>query len=170
MYKNCDSISSYNPIKDNWNFFIHLHDNKNWDINSYIHIINLDNIENTILLNDEINYDLIKKSMLFLMKKDILPMWEDEHNKNGGCFSFKVLNKDIEIVWKLVYYNLIGGSITKNKAHYNNINGITLSPKKKFCILKIWMKDCSLKDPSIFIHINNMPHSGCLFKKHCPEY
>ena len=53
--------------------------------------------------------------------------------------------------------------------YYKNINGITLSPKKKFCILKIWMKDCTLKDKDIFININNLSINDCIFKKHINE-
>lgn len=160
----------YKKLKNDWSFYLHLHDTKEWNFESYIKILKFDNVENAILLNDEINYDLIKKSMMFLMKNNIKPMWEDELNKNGGCFSYKVSNKDIEQVWKEVYFNLLGNSITKNSSHYEKINGITLSPKKKFCILKIWMNDCTLKDPEIFIDIDNLFNDGCLFKKHNPEF
>ncbi len=107
---------------------------------------------------------------MFLMKEDIKPMWEDDKNKEGGCFSFKVSNKDIEQVWKEVYFHVVGSCITKKQKYDHHINGITLSPKKKFCILKVWMKDCELKDPDIFIHIDNLTAEGCLFKKHCPEF
>ena len=161
---------SYNQLAHNWNFYLHLHDTREWDLASYKNILRFNTVESTILLNDEIHYDLIKKSMMFLMKEDIKPMWEDAHNKDGGCFSFKVINKDIEQVWKYVYFSVIGCSITKKKSDYEKINGITLSPKKKFCILKIWMKDCTLKDPSIFISIPNLLSEGCLFKKHNPQY
>jgi len=147
-----------------------LHDNNDWSIDSYIKVLEFDNVEQAILLNDEINYDLIKKSMIFVMKGDVKPIWEDENNKNGGCFSFKIANKDVEKVWKEVYYRLIGESLTNEQCKYENINGITLSPKKKFCILKIWMKDCTLDDPNIFITILNLKCDGCIFKKHCLEY
>ena len=129
-----------------------------------------DKVEDVILLNDEINYDLIKKSMIFVMKDNVKPMWEDDNNKNGGCFSFKIANKDVEKVWKEIYYRLIGQSLTIEEKYYEKINGITLSPKKKFCILKIWMKDCTLNDPNIFVKINNLKCDGCIFKKHCLEY
>jgi hypothetical protein len=132
-------------------------------------MIEFNMVEDAILLNDEINYDLIKKTMLFFMKKDIKPFWEDKRNRNGGCFSFKIPNKIIENVWKDVFYSLIGKTITKNKEIYRKINGITLSPKKGFCILKIWMVDCELQDPDIFIDINGFNKEGCLFKKHNPE-
>ena len=164
------NILQYSPLRDNWNYFLHLHDNKDWSIKSYIKMCNVDSVENAILLNDEIHYDLIKKSMMFLMKDGIQPMWEDENNKNGGCFSFKIINKDIHNVWKDVFYSIVGSCITKDKNHYKHINGITLSPKKKFCILKIWMDNCDLIDPNIFIHIDNLDPTGCIFKKHCPEF
>lgn len=159
---------SLTKLNNSWNFYLHLHDNNDWSIDSYIKIVEFDNVEHAILLNDEINYDLIKKSMMFVMKDKVKPMWEDEHNKDGGCFSFKIANKDVEKVWKQVYYSLIGQSITSEQSHYESINGITLSPKKKFCILKIWMKDCGLDDPKIFVKMNNLKCDGCIFKRHRP--
>lgn len=157
-------------LDNNWSFYLHLHDNNDWSIDSYIKILEFDNVEHAILLNDEINYDLIKKSMIFVMKGNVKPMWEDEHNRNGGCFSFKIANKDVEKVWKETYYRLIGQSLTSEHSHYEKINGITLSPKKKFCILKVWMKDCVLDDPCIFAKISSLKCDGCIFKKHSLEY
>ena len=162
-------MKSVTNLGNKWSFYLHLHDNPDWSIKSYIKMIEFDNVEDAILLNDEINYDLIKKSLMFLMKDDVKPMWEDDNNKNGGCFSFKIANKDIEVIWKELYYRLIGQSLTTDNCYYNKINGITLSPKKKFCILKIWMKDCDLDNPNIFVKINNLKCDSCIFKKHCPE-
>jgi hypothetical protein len=156
-------------LPSKWCFYLHLHDNPDWTIRSYIKMADVCSVEDTILLNDEICYDLIKKSMMFVMKNDVMPIWEDENNKNGGCFSFKVLNKDVEQVWREVFFGLFGGSITDNTDCLSKINGITLSPKKKFCILKIWMTDCSYDDPEIFINIANMNSEGCLFRKHSLE-
>lgn len=157
-------------LNDSWVYYLHLHDNKDWSINSYIDMVHIDNVESAILLNDEIHYDLIKKSMMFFMKHHIKPLWEDSHNKNGGCFSFKVINKDIEKVWKRVFFHLVGCTLTKDPEIHKHINGITLSPKKKFCILKVWMASCDFKDTDIFNPINDLDCAGCLFKKHCPEY
>lgn len=161
---------SFHDLHSTWTFYLHLHDNREWNLESYKKIISFHRAEDAILLNDEIHYDLIKKSMMFLMKEDIHPMWEDPKNKEGGCFSFKVSNRDIETVWKHVYFHILGSSIMKNKENIQYINGITLSPKKKFCILKIWMNDCHLKDPNIFIDIPDLSREGCLFKKHCPKF
>ena len=58
-----------------------------------------------------------------------------------------------------------------NNSDYNQyINGITISPKKNFCILKIWLSCSNYQDPSIIQEIPNLSNQGCLFKKHEPEF
>ena len=111
ILKQSESNSSkleYNNLYNSWNYFLHLHDNKDWTIKSYINMIQIDNVETAILLNDEIHYDLIKKSMMFLMKEDIKPMWEDVYNKDGGCFSFNWLyhNKRCRSLQKYKWHNI----------------------------------------------------------------
>ena len=36
------------------------------------------------------------------------------------------------------------------------INGITISPKKNFCIIKIWLATCDVQDPSKIDDIGNV--------------
>ena len=103
--------------------------------------------------------------MLFLMKNNVNPLWEDKHNRNGGCFSFKVSNKNVVSTWKNLIYCLVGCTIV-DKKYIDNITGITISPKKAFCIIKIWLTDCTLQNPKILSNFANMDISGCIFKKH----
>ena len=147
----------------NWKFYIHLQDVEDWSFSSYHNIQTIDNVGQAILLSDEINFDLIKKTMIFIMKNDIKPMWEDPENKQGGGFSFKVHNKNIEYVWKKLFFMLIGNTLSKE---HESINGISISPKKSFCIVKVWMKDCKHINPIILENIEYMDKVGCLFKKH----
>ena len=108
--------------------------------------------------------------MLFLMRSGITPLWEDPKNRLGGCFSFKVINKQVYDIWKKLFYSICGESLCIKKEHNHLINGITISPKKHFCIIKIWFSNCELQNPNIFIDINNLQKQGCLFKKHEPEF
>ena len=78
--------------------------------------------------------------MLFVMRKGITPMWEDEANRDSGCFSFKVANKFVYDVWKTLFYSLCGETLIKDVSQTKNINGITISPKKNFCIIKVWLR------------------------------
>ena len=53
----------------------------------------------------------------------------------------------------------------------NAINGITISPKKNFCVIKIWMANCDSQDATIIGNsVQGIASHGCLFKKHNPEY
>jgi translation initiation factor 4E len=155
-------------LDSKWTFYIHLQNDNNWDYSGYHNIITLDTVEKAVLLNEELSFELIKKTMLFVMRENIKPMWEDIDNQNGGGFSFKVHNKNIEQVWKKLFFLLIGESLT-NKVNFENINGISLSPKKSFCIVKIWMKNCNLINPVIFQDIEHMDKNGCIFKKHVSD-
>lgn len=153
-----------------WVFYIHLHNNDDWSYESYNKITELTNLEQSILLINEINFELIKKSIIFVMKDNIKPMWEDENNQNGGGFSFKIHNKnDIEGIFKKLFYRLIGNTLTKNMEVSKCINGISISPKKSFCIIKIWMNSYKFMNPNIFEGIEELDKNGCLFKKHLED-
>jgi hypothetical protein len=114
---------------------------------------------------------LVKNCMLFIMKEGIKPIWEDPKNRNGGCFSYKIVNKNVYEVWRDLAFVVMGGSISKSNNFVSNVTGITISPKKNFCIIKIWMSTCANQDPSIVTpDVKGLSSHGCLFKKHVPEY
>ena len=113
---------------------------------------------------------LVKNCMLFVMRDGIKPMWEDPLNSKGGCFSFKVTNKVVSQVWNKLSYILVGETLTNDPRLGKLINGITISPKKLFCIIKIWLKDCTMQNPAQLTIINGLSIHGCLFKRHKPEF
>jgi hypothetical protein len=154
-----------------WNIYYHLPNDKNWELSSYkILKKNMNDVDGLIAFNEYLPEKIVKYCMLFVMREGINPTWEDKRNRDGGCFSYKVSNKFVYDIWKTLLYGLCGESLTKNKKHASLVNGITISPKKNFCIVKIWLKDCSLQDSSQIIDIPNLSTQGCLFRKHAPEY
>ena len=165
------STTQLHETNDKWDLYYHLPTNKDWSLSSYTAIAkNIDSIEQAIKINEEMNDSIIKNCMLFVMKKEITPMWEDPKNRDGGCFSYKVSNRYVGDVWKTLFYMLLGNSICINSNYNKFINGITISPKKNFCILKIWLNTSILQDPNIIQEIPNLSTQGCLFKKHEPEF
>jgi hypothetical protein len=151
-----------------WDLYYHLPHDKNWDLSSYKTIMgDIDTVEKAVSINEGLTEHVVKYSMLFAMRSGVTPMWEDPKNRSGGCFSFKVLNKQVFEVWKLLFYALCGETLCSN---HKIVNGITISPKRNFCIIKIWLENCSLQDPNSIIDIPNLPKQGCIFKKHAPEY
>lgn len=154
-----------------WNYYYHLPNDKNWNLDSYkIIISDLDSVEKLIAINESIPEHIIKNCMLFVMKSWITPMWEDTNNRNGGCFSYKVSNKVVTQVWRDLMYLLCGNELTIDKKSMEHVNGITISPKRGFCIIKIWFKNCNYQDPNTIVDIDNLVKAGCLFKTHKAEY
>ena len=171
MHATCIPTPHIAPLNGKWDLYYHLPQNKNWDLASYMKLMeNIDELDKLIAINESLSENVVKHCMLFVMKHGITPMWEDPKNRNGGCFSFKVTNKQIHSVWKSLFYALCGETLCVDKRHNPFINGITISPKKNFCILKVWLCDCSIQDPNMLINIPNLSKQGCIFKKHEPEF
>ena len=157
-------------LSDKWVLWAHLPHNTDWSLKSYIKILEVSNVESVIALVNSLPEQMIKNCMLFFMKKGILPMWEDPKNCDGGCFSFKITNKNIPKVWKNLSYMLTGDSLTNNKKLLQTMNGITVSPKKSFCILKIWTSTLKYQNVKELNEVDDVSFQGCIFKKHKPGY
>ena len=154
-----------------WTLFYHLPDDKRWTLASYPTIIKgMDSVEKITAMNRELSDDTIRFAMLFIMAEGISPMWEDSNNRNGGCFSYKVFNKEVPEVWRTLICHLCGHTLMKRKDNMQYVNGLTISPKKNFCIIKIWLSCCTLQDTSIIVDIVNLPNLGSIFRKHSPEF
>jgi hypothetical protein len=153
-----------------WVLWAHLPHDTDWSLSSYIKITETNTVENVISLVNSIPDLMVKNCMLFFMRKDINPTWEDSKNCNGGCFSFKVINKNVARVWKNLSYSITGESLSDNTKFQKCVNGITISPKKSFCIIKIWMSNLDFQNPRIINSIEGLDIKGCLFKKHKPNY
>ena len=165
-----NSAMQEHPLNDIWCLWAHLPHDTDWSLNSYKNIYSLKTIEEVIAISNALPIGLVKNCMLFVMRKGITPLWEDPKNRKGGCFSYKINNKNVYECWKNLTYNLVGENLSNNKNLQLQINGITISPKKNFCIIKIWLANCDYQDAALINCDNNMDAHGCLFKKHCPEY
>ena len=160
-----------NKLNNAWVLWVHLPQDTDWTPKSYKNICKVDTVEQVISIIHLLPEDLVKNCMLFIMKQGINPTWEDPQNRNGGCFSYKITNKYVYEVWKKLTYLLVGDTISTNQAFNNSITGITISPKKNFCIIKIWLNNCSFQNPALVTNeIKNLSSQGCLFKKHIPEF
>ena len=161
----------FHLIQNKWNLSAHLPHDTDWTSKSYKHIFKFTTIEEAIAITETLPEALVKNCMLFIMRDGILPTWEDPKNRNGGCFSYKVSNKNVVDVWKDLTYVLVGASISNLIPFVTSVTGITISPKKNFCIIKIWMSDCKNQNPAVVTNdVKGLTQQGCLFKKHVPEY
>lgn len=153
-------------LNDVWTLWAHLPHDTNWEKDSYIKLHTFNFLEELLCLYKNIDKNLIQNSMFFLMRDGIFPSWEHEKNINGGCFSYKVSDNDIYNTWIQLSFSIIGEVLTNDEDLMKNINGITISPKKNFGIIKIWTSNCDVQDSSKICHIDGLTSQGILFKKH----
>lgn len=165
------STINEHDLQDTWTLWAHYPQDKDWSLKSYKKICTFNTVEECISLIENLSDYMIKNCMLFLMRDNIIPTWEDERNRKGGCFSYRVNDKSVIDIWKNLSYTLVGETLSKDKNILYHINGITISPKKNFYIVKIWMASCDYQNPNtIAINIKGISSHGCLFKVHTPEY
>tara|TARA_A100001015_G_C14649078_1_gene578469 strand:- start:325 stop:705 length:381 start_codon:yes stop_codon:yes gene_type:complete len=89
--------------------------------------------------------------MIFVMKNNIKPIWEDTENAKGGCFSYKISLENVYDVWKKLNYYLLGETLIEDIDVLKSINGISISPKKNYCIIKLWINNTeNLKNNNIY--------------------
>ena len=165
------NMEEFNSLSDKWTLWAHLPHDTDWSINSYKNIYTMQTVQETIAVTETLPDILVKNCMLFLMRDGVKPIWEDPKNRHGGCFSYKIPNKNVYDVWKELTYVVVGNSVSANSSFVNSVVGITISPKKNFCIIKIWMSNCKNQNPSLVSSsVKGISPQGCLFKKHTPEY
>jgi len=165
------TMEEFNLLSDKWTLWAHLPHDTDWSINSYKKIYTMQTVQETIAVTETLPDILVKNCMLFIMREGVKPIWEDPKNRDGGCFSYKIPNKNVYDVWKELTYVVVGNSVSANSSFVNSVVGITISPKKNFCIIKIWMSNCKNQNPSmVSSSVKGISPQGCLFKKHTPEY
>ena len=145
-------MSEY-KLENTWILWNHKLDDKSWTNDSYKNIYNFKNLYDLKSYTDIIETIHLQNSMYFIMKENIFPTWEDPNNCNGCCVSFKIPSKDIKQTWNECVTKILCENIYKSE-NKNFINGISISPKKEFNIIKIWLK-CKIKNIEDILNIKD---------------
>ena len=144
-----DKDSNY-PLNSEWNLWYHSIKDTRWTKDSYRQIYTLRNLFDYKIMEELFQKNYLQNCMLFLMRNDIYPLWEDPENIEGCCVSFKIPSKDLVQTWNKSILKIICEEIHKNKDNYNELNGISISPKKEFNILKLWVRSNIKKYTTLF--------------------
>ena len=73
-------------LNDTWILYAHLPHDTDWTLNSYKQILKISSAEEIISICENLPESMIQNCMLFLMRKHIKPIWEDENKKWGVFF------------------------------------------------------------------------------------
>lgn len=127
-------------LNNKWVLWYH-HEKDNWKLSGYNKLLELETIGDFWRLYN--NWDKIKGvnyKHYFLMADGVTPLWEDEQNINGGCWSFKISESRSEKLWTdLSVYLVCEKLINDNN---DDLVGLSICLKKNnSSVIKIWNKN-----------------------------
>lgn len=134
-----------------WSLYFHAHDNPKWNLPSFTPVGTVKTWREFWSLIEGLRTDAIADGMFFFMRDPIPPLWENHQNIRGGSYSIRVQRKDAGETYVTYAIATMVGCLTKDAA--NTINGISISPKKGFNILKMWNTDAAHHKLPTDIHI-----------------
>jgi hypothetical protein len=156
-------------LKNKWTLWYHSINNKSWTNDSYVKVIELRTLLDYKLLENIFRINHLQNGMFFIMKNEIFPTWEDPNNRLGGCISFKYDNNILKEFLKLLLLCITNNLSTKE--NINEINGLSIAPKKEFNIVKIWTKNYDKKYNEIVKEYEPfVKYDKCIYKKHELSY
>ena len=163
-----ESSLCVNELNNYWTLWVHLPHDTNWGIDSYKKVCTFKYLEQAISLVNYIQETLVINCMIFIMREDIKPIWEDEKNKNGSCISYKINNRMVYNIWRQMSIFMVSETLLNNVEHQSAINGITVSPKKNFCIVKLWFNNNIDEKTTISVNkgITELSNFEGIFKRH----
>ena len=138
----------------------------NWSLESYHEILTFQTIEEFWVMQKHIKPHMIEYGMFFLMQDGIAPVWEDSHNINGGVLSWKVENKVAYQHWVETVIHFISNNLLTNYDTNGIINGVCISPKRNFNIIKVWIN--KMVDYTQFSYARSlrMAENKAIYKSH----
>jgi hypothetical protein len=149
-----------------WAHDIH---NKNWDMDSYKKVCQIDNVSTFWRTFNNLEKLGIRFMHLFLMKDGILPIWEDPKNRDGGVCSLRLEIDKAKDVFEDLNVRMLCEILNDNPT---DINGISMSPKNSWVIIKVWNAD-SKNDLSVTLSkeiLNKYADLSIKYRSNEPEY
>jgi hypothetical protein len=150
---------------DIWNMYFHDPYDENWSLQSYVRFATMNSPKGFWNVH-ELLKDKVQSGMFFLMREHVFPCWDDDNNRKGGCLSIKVLKQDMKEFWESLCVRLLGETLLLPEyqtTHWDNINGISTSPKKHFCIIKIWLRSEELNS-KVFYNVPSNYYGDILYR------
>lgn len=124
-----------------WTVWFHFPHDTNWTIDSYTQLCTFNTLEMMLAVMKSIETISIH-CMVFVMKEDIQPLWEHKRNRGGGAFSYKIPEASTLKFWNGLVFLSVGDTLLDSSEKMAYVNGVTISPKKNFHIIKVWFAAC----------------------------
>lgn len=156
----------YNFLSSSWTLWYHHPECNDWTLSSYKKIVDFQTVEEFWTIWEHLEEKYFFLGMFFIMRNGIKPTWEDTANIGGGCWSFKVGKKLVYTTWVELAMALVGNTLQNTTCDSLLIlNGISISPKKGFSIIKVWNNLSQYKNSDLLSNkISNIVLNDGIYK------
>jgi len=119
-----------------WTLYFHSPEESKWTMNTFVSLGSMKTWKDFWSIMEALGAEPFSEGMFFLMRDPIPPLWENHQNIRGGYYSFRCQKRDATDCYLNYIIAALTGQLAKNDT--NSINGLSISPKRGFNIVKIW--------------------------------
>jgi len=152
-------------LNTSWNLYFHDYMDSNWDRESYEIIGSVGTVIQFWTMFNVIKTK-IDSGMFFLMRDGIFPKWDDNVNKTFSFLTIKVVKQSVTSFAESLFMRMTNDAIISQETLPNtSIAGISVSPKKNFCIFKLWIYSQDEQHKDITLYDIPDSYTGSVFFK-----
>jgi hypothetical protein len=118
-----------------WTLYFHSPDETKWTLNTFISLGAMKTWRDFWTVMDGLQLEYLSNGMFFLIRDPFPPLWESHHHIRGGCYSFRCQKAEAPDIYINHIIAVMMNVLTDPK---NQINGLSISPKRGFNIVKAW--------------------------------
>ena len=122
-----------------WTLYFHSAEETKWTLTTFIKIGTIATWNHFWAIMDTLKVESFSEGMFFMMRDPSPPLWESHYHIRGGCYSFRCHKKNVADIFLDYVIAAMTNCASTNPENY--INGISISPKRGFNIIKVWNSD-----------------------------
>lgn len=154
-------MSENKSFADSWSIWYHSNSVRDWSIKGYNKLHTITTLSDFWSFFN--NLPTLDNGMFFVMKNDILPIWEAPENKDGGAWAIHVSPKKVHDYFINLTAEMLVNELVET--HGESICGLSISPKFQGFSIKIWNNDVKLQETTKF-KSGQIVDNGLNYMKH----
>jgi hypothetical protein len=152
-----------------WSVYYHEPEDKSWAADSYKKLAIVSTWEQLGAVLRELGPHKTMNGLLRIMRGETSPLWENKVNIKGGSYCLKITRRNsVEVFNRYIAAAMLSCSAVDPT---NDIVGVTISPKKGFCIIKIWNLNCKAfgKPTDLPLLHEEVRHDEVIYRPHTEQ-
>lgn len=133
-----------------WTLYFHSPEETKWTLNTFISLGSMKTWKDFWTIINALDQESFSNGMFFMMRDPVPPLWENHQNIRGGYYSFRCQKKDAPEIYIDYMIAAMINQLTRHQSNY--INGLSISPKRGFNIVKVWNTNAQVFNKTSDLH------------------